>query len=172
MGTLLASLRRAVTRTVPAVLPVAETRFIERGATCRTNSAAQFSGAKMSKDMAHRLFRAAGLQPHAANTSLVLCVERRARVRALERSQPCFRRLWYLEGVTHDYVRHGTTTLIAALDVASHGQPCTYEFIGLRIKAITCPWDAVNSTSDKRGGRARRDAALAPQIERVWQANA
>ena len=27
--------------------------------------------------------------------------------------------LGYVEGVTHDYVRHGTTTLFAALDVAS-----------------------------------------------------
>lgn len=32
----------------------------------------------MSKDMAHRLFRAAGLQPHAANTSLVLCVDEKS----------------------------------------------------------------------------------------------
>ena len=27
--------------------------------------------------------------------------------------------LGYLEGVTHDYKRHGTTTLFAALDVAT-----------------------------------------------------
>ncbi len=27
--------------------------------------------------------------------------------------------LGYVEGVTHDYVRHGTTTLFAALDIAS-----------------------------------------------------
>jgi hypothetical protein len=27
--------------------------------------------------------------------------------------------LGYVEGVTHDYIRHGTTTLFAALDVAS-----------------------------------------------------
>ena len=27
--------------------------------------------------------------------------------------------LGYVEGVTHDYVRHGTTTLFAALDIAN-----------------------------------------------------
>jgi putative transposase len=27
--------------------------------------------------------------------------------------------LGYVEGVTHDYIRHGTTTLFAALDVAT-----------------------------------------------------
>jgi putative transposase len=32
--------------------------------------------------------------------------------------------LGYVEGVTHDYVRHGTTTLSAALDIAS-GQVLT-----------------------------------------------
>lgn len=32
--------------------------------------------------------------------------------------------LGYVEGVTHDYVRHGTTTLFAALDIAS-GQVLT-----------------------------------------------
>jgi hypothetical protein len=32
--------------------------------------------------------------------------------------------LGYVEGVTHDYVRHGTTTLFAALDIAN-GQVLT-----------------------------------------------
>ena len=32
--------------------------------------------------------------------------------------------LGYIEGVTHDYIRHGTTTLFAALDVAT-GQVIT-----------------------------------------------
>jgi len=31
----------------------------------------------------------------------------------------CLKALHYAEGVTHDYVRHGTTTLFAALDIAS-----------------------------------------------------
>ena len=45
---------------------------------------------------------------------------RRAQVQALERSQPLLPLgLGYAEGVTHDYKRHGTTTLFAALDVAT-----------------------------------------------------
>jgi putative transposase len=32
--------------------------------------------------------------------------------------------LGYVEGITHDYVRHGTTTLFAAMDIAS-GQVLT-----------------------------------------------
>ncbi len=44
---------------------------------------------------------------------------------ALERSQPVLPMgLGYLEGVTHDHVRHGTTTLFAALDIAN-GQVLT-----------------------------------------------
>lgn len=35
--------------------------------------------------------------------------------------------LGYVEGVTHDYVRHGTTTLFAALIVLNGGfQPCAH----------------------------------------------
>jgi len=50
----------------------------------------------------------------------VLCVDEKSQCQALERSQPSLPLgLGYLEGVTHDYVRHGTTTLFAALDVAN-----------------------------------------------------
>jgi hypothetical protein len=41
-------------------------------------------------------------------------------MQALERTQPMLPLgLGYVEGVTHDYKRHGTTTLFAALDVLS-----------------------------------------------------
>src|SRR2546427_3022609 len=41
------------------------------------------------------------------------------RIQALERTQPMLPiGLGYVEGVTHDYRRHGTTTLFAALDTA------------------------------------------------------
>jgi transposase len=41
-------------------------------------------------------------------------------VQALERTQPILpMELGYVEGVTHDSFRHGTTTLFAALDVAN-----------------------------------------------------
>ena len=39
-------------------------------------------------------------------------------MQALERTQPMLPMgLGYVEGVTHDYIRHGTTTLFAALNV-------------------------------------------------------
>jgi len=44
---------------------------------------------------------------------------KRAQIQALERTQPMLPMgLGYVEGVTHDYRRHGTTTLFAALDAA------------------------------------------------------
>lgn len=56
---------------------------------------------------------------------MVLCVDEKSQTQALERTQPLLPlRLGYVEGVTHDYIRHGTTTLFAALDVAS-GQVIT-----------------------------------------------
>jgi transposase len=49
--------------------------------------------------------------------ALVLCVDEKSQVQALERTQPVLPMgLGYVEGVTHDYYRHGTTTLFAALD--------------------------------------------------------
>ena len=49
-----------------------------------------------------------------------LCVDEKTQIQALERTQPLLPLgLGYVEGVTHDYVRHGTTTLFAALDVAT-----------------------------------------------------
>jgi transposase len=45
-------------------------------------------------------------------------VDEKSQIQALERSQPALPMgLGYLEGVTHDYYRHGTTTLFAALNV-------------------------------------------------------
>ena len=50
----------------------------------------------------------------------MLCVDEKSQTQALERTQPMLPLgLGYVEGVTHDYIRHGTTTLFAALDVAS-----------------------------------------------------
>lgn len=102
--------------------------------------------ANISKDMAHRLFRAAGIAAHRSRSfklsndpafvekvrditglylnppdhALVLCVDEKSQIQALERTQPVLPMgLGYIEGVTHDYVRHGTTTLFAALNVAN-----------------------------------------------------
>lgn len=100
----------------------------------------------ISKSTVHRYFNLFGLQPHRQRTfklstdplfvdkvrdivglylnppdkAIVLCVDEKSQVQALERSQPVLPiGLGYVEGVTHDYFRHGTTTLFAALDTAT-----------------------------------------------------
>ena len=65
-----------------------------------------------------------GLYLNPPDHAVVLCVDEKSQVQALERTQPMLpMRLGYVEGVTHDYVRHGTTTLLAALDVATGAVP-------------------------------------------------
>jgi hypothetical protein len=54
---------------------------------------------------------------HPPDHALVLCVDEKSQMQALERTQPVLPMgLGYVEGVTHDYYRHGTTTLFAAVD--------------------------------------------------------
>ena len=61
-----------------------------------------------------------GLYLNPPENALVLCVDEKSQCQALERTQPMLPMgLGYVEGVTHDYIRHGTTTLFAALDVAN-----------------------------------------------------
>lgn len=61
-----------------------------------------------------------GLYLDPPHNALVLCVDEKSQIQALERTQPPLPMgLGYLEGVTHHYLRHGTATLFAALDVAS-----------------------------------------------------
>src|SRR6202790_5280380 len=61
-----------------------------------------------------------GLYLNPPDKALVLCVDEKSQVQALERTQPILPLgLGYVEGVTHDYYRHGTTTLFAALDIAN-----------------------------------------------------
>jgi putative transposase len=94
----------------------------------------------------HRIWRAFGIQPHRRKSfklstdpffveklrdivglylsppqnAVVLCVDEKSQIQALERSQPMLPLgLGYVEGVTHDYLRHGTTTLFAALDIVN-----------------------------------------------------
>ena len=61
-----------------------------------------------------------GLYLSPPNRALVLSIEEKSQIQALDREQPV---LPMMPGVperrTHSYVRHGTTTLFAALDVAS-----------------------------------------------------
>lgn len=61
-----------------------------------------------------------GLYLNPPDHAMVLCVDEKTQVQALNRTQPMLPMgLGYVEGVTHDYARHGTTTLFAALDVAN-----------------------------------------------------
>jgi transposase len=106
---------------------------------------------ELSRPTVHRIWRAFGLQPHRQthfklstdpffvekvrdivglylsppDKAMVLCVDEKSQVQALDRTQPVLPiGLGYVEGVTHDYVRHGTTTLFAALNIAT-GQVLT-----------------------------------------------
>jgi len=101
---------------------------------------------KLSKSTVHRVWRAFGIQPHRQkhfklstdpffiekvrdiaglylnppDNAMVLCVDEKSQIQALDRTQPALPLgLGYLQGVTHDYIRHGTTTLFAALNLAS-----------------------------------------------------
>jgi transposase len=57
--------------------------------------------------------------------ALVLCVDEKTQIQALDRTQPILPiRPGLPEGRTHDYRRHGTTSLYAALEIAS-GQVVT-----------------------------------------------
>ncbi len=99
----------------------------------------------IDKSMVWRVWRAHGLKPHLSKTfkvsndpqfvekltdvvglylnppekAMVFCVDEKSQIQALDRTQ---RTLPMKKGrcgtITHDYVRHGTTTLFAALNVA------------------------------------------------------
>jgi putative transposase len=61
-----------------------------------------------------------GLDYNPPDHAVVLCVDEKSQIQALERTQPVLPMgLGYVDGVTHDDKRHGTTTLFAALDVAN-----------------------------------------------------
>lgn len=77
---------------------------------------------KLSTDpfFVEKLRDVVGLYLNPPDQALVLCVDEKSQVQALERAQPLLPLgFGYVEGVTHDYKRHGTTTLFAALDVVT-----------------------------------------------------
>jgi transposase len=107
-------------------------------------SMARASG--LSATTVGRVWRAFGLRPHRSETfklssdpefvekvrdivglylappdrALVLCVDEKTGVQALDRTQPLLpMRPGQVERRTHDYARHGTTSLFAALDVGA-----------------------------------------------------
>jgi transposase len=100
--------------------------------------------ARMAPTTVRRIWHAFALQPHRSTTfklsndplfvdkvrdivglyldpperAVVLCVDEKSQIQALDRTQPVLPlRVGQCERRTHDYVRHGTTTLFAALDV-------------------------------------------------------
>jgi transposase len=109
-----------------------------------TRSMAKATG--MSQTAISRIWRAFGLKPHLQETwklstdpqfidkvrdivglyldppaaALVLCVDEKSQIQALDRTAPSLPLLPTTPARrTHDYVRHGTASLFAALDVAS-----------------------------------------------------
>ncbi|MEX1264454.1 MAG: IS630 family transposase [Actinomycetota bacterium] len=61
-----------------------------------------------------------GLYLHPPEKAIVLCVDEKSQIQALDRTAPILPiRPGLPEKATHDYVRHGTTTLFAALEVAT-----------------------------------------------------
>lgn len=109
-----------------------------------TRSMAKETG--LSQSSVSRIWRAFGLQPHRSELfklstdpyfvdkvhdvvglyldpperALVFCVDEKSQIQALDRSQPVLPMMPGVpERATHDYVRAGTTTLFAALNVAT-----------------------------------------------------
>ena len=61
-----------------------------------------------------------GLYLHPPEKAIVLCADEKSQIQALDRTQPMLPlKPGQVERRTHDYVRHGTTTLFAALELAT-----------------------------------------------------
>src|SRR5919106_1634258 len=75
---------------------------------------------KLSRDpkFVEKLTDVVGLYLNPPDKSLVLCVDEKSQIQALDRTQPGLpMKKGRCGTMTHDYKRHGTTTLFAALDV-------------------------------------------------------
>lgn len=75
---------------------------------------------KLSKDplFIEKVRDIVGLYMNPPDRALVLCVDEKSQIQALDRQQPVLpMRPGQVERRTHDYTRHGTTSLFAALDV-------------------------------------------------------
>ncbi len=132
-----ARVEEVIVKTLESAPPDGGTHWSTRQMAARTG---------LSQSTISRVWRAFGLQPHRVEhwklskdplfvekvkdivglyldppeRALVLCVDEKSQIQALDRSQPI---LPVLPGVparaTHDYKRHGTSSLFAALDTAT-----------------------------------------------------
>jgi transposase len=160
-----AAVERVVTKTLEST-PRGQTHWSR-------SSMAKESG--LSESTVGRIWRAFGLRPHLGETfklspdpmfvekvrdivalymspperAMVLCVDEKSQIQALDRTQPLLpMRLGEAERRTHDYVRHGTTALFAALDARSgdvihksfrkHRQQEFVKFLDLIDERIPC----------------------------------
>ncbi len=76
-------------------------------------------GFKLSNDplFVDKVYDVVGLYLNPPEAAVVLCVDEKSQVQALARSQPTFPMMPGMpEKRTHDYVRHGTTSLFAAFN--------------------------------------------------------
>lgn len=96
--------------TVRAILREANLRPHRLGTFTRSNDA----------EFREKLIDVVGLYTDPPKNAVVLCVDEKAQVQALDRTQPLLpMRLDQIARRTHDYKRNGTTQLFAALDVAA-----------------------------------------------------
>jgi transposase len=131
-----AKVEEAITQTLET-LPIAATHWSTRSLAAKVG---------LSQSAVVRIWHSFGLQPHRSETfklstdpylvekvrdiaglylnppehAIVLCIDEKSQVQALNRTQPILPlRPGLPEQRTNDYERHGTTSLFAALDVAT-----------------------------------------------------
>lgn len=83
-------------------------------APAESHRCAEAWGYKLSTDpfFVEKVTGIVGLYLNPPENAVVLCVDEKTQIQALDRTQPLLPMgLGYVEGVTHDYIRHGTTTL-------------------------------------------------------------
>jgi transposase len=160
-------------KTIERIVEATQFKKPKHGTHWSTRSMAKEFG--VSHMIVHRIWKDYNLKPHRTSTfkisqdpdfvaktkdivglylnppdkSLVLCVDEKSQIQALDRTQPLLPlRPGQIERRTHDYVRHGTTSLFAALNVATgkviaecHRRHRHQEFLGFlrRIDGETPP---------------------------------
>ena len=102
---------------------------------------------KLSNDplFVEKIYDVIGLYLNPPEAAVVLCVDEKSQVQALARSQPAFPMMPGMpEKRTHDYLRHGTTSLFAAVNTADgtvisslHRRHRTVEFKQFLVKIDT-----------------------------------